>query len=276
MTKYMMFGLYIIVKVLHSHPDARIEWKCRDPIYLKAQNDRIHRMAPALRTLFGIFLVGWIDGVRLGICKKGKRKKQKEDFSGEKKKHLRKVILISDSEGIVVAVVVNCPGSWGDSKCTDLGGLYELIDSVLDGYSIGADTAFRGDLLDSKITKILKTGALLPAGMSHDDYELLEEFLIKAHQPAEWANNCLIQSFRRLRQVLGIFDDLNGELMVACLLLHNYRMRSCSRNQVKKYFDILEKEEQEELAAAATAGYEYEEEEEQEEEEELFQIGFDI
>lgn len=271
-----MFGLYIIVKVLHSHPDARIEWKCRDPIYLKAQNDRIHRMAPALKTLFDISLVGWVDGVRFGICKKGKWKRQKEDFSGEKKKHLRKVILISDSEGIVVAVVVNCPGSWGDSKCTDLGGLYELIDSILDGYSIGADTAFRGDLLHSKITKILKKDDVLPAGMSHDDYELLEELLVKARQPVEWANNCLIQSFRHLRQVLGIFDDLNGELMVACLLLHNYWTRNCSQNQVKKYFDILAQEEQEELAAAAAAGEEDEEDGEREEEEELFQIGYDI
>jgi hypothetical protein len=70
MTKYMMFGLYIIVKVLHLHPDARIEWKCNDPTYLKAQNDRIHRMAPELKILFDILLVGWMDGVRFGICTK--------------------------------------------------------------------------------------------------------------------------------------------------------------------------------------------------------------
>ena len=273
-TKYMMFGLYIIVKALHSHPDARIEWKCNDPEYLKLQNDRIHRMARELKILFGILLVGWMDGVRFGICKKGKRKKQKEDYSGEKKTHLRKIILITDSEGIVVAAVVNCPGVWGDSKCTDVGGLYELIDSLLDGYSIGADTAFRGDLLNSKVTKILKMGDHLPAGMSHEDYELLEALLIKARQPAEWANNCLIQSFRRLRQCLGIFDDLNGELMMACLLLHNYRTRNCDRNQVKKYFNILEQEEKEEEAAAAAA--EDEEDEEEEEEEELFQIGYGI
>ena len=230
-----------------------------------------------------VLLVGWINGVRFGICKKGKRKKQKEDYSGEKKTHLRKIILItdSDSEGIVVAAVVNCPGVWGDSKCTNVEGLYELIDSLLDGYSIGADTAFRGDLLNSKVTKILKTGEHLPAGMSHEDYELLEALLIKARQPAEWANNCLIQSFRRLRQCLGIFDDLNGELMMACLLLHNYRTRNCDRNQVKKYFNILEQEARKEEEAAAAAAEDEEEEEaeedeEEEDEEELFQIGFGI
>jgi hypothetical protein len=151
-----------------------------------------------------------------------------------------------------------------------------LIDSLLDGYSIGADTPFRGDVLHSKVTKILKTGEHLPAGMSHQEYELLEELLIKAHQPAEWANNCLIQSFHHLRQGLGIFDDLNGELMMACLLLHNYRTRNCSRNQVKKYFDILEQEAKEEEAAATAAATAEDEEEEEEEEEELFRIGYSI
>jgi hypothetical protein len=59
-----------------------------------------------------------------------------------------------------------------------------LIDSLLDGYSIGADTAFRGDVLNLKVTEILKTGEHLPAGISHKDCELLEELLIKARQPA--------------------------------------------------------------------------------------------
>jgi hypothetical protein len=92
-------------------------------------------MARELTILFDILLVGSMDGVRFAIGKKGKRKKQKEDYSGEKTTHLRKIFIITDSEGIGVAADINCPGVWGDSKCTDLGGQYDLIDSLLDGYS---------------------------------------------------------------------------------------------------------------------------------------------
>jgi hypothetical protein len=221
-TKYVMFGMYIVTKVLKSHPDAQIEWKCSDQAYLQVQHERIHRMVPGLKLLFDISLVGWIDGVRFRICKKRDRKQQKDDYSGEKKTHLRKIILISDSEGKIVGAVMNCPGVWADSKCTDVGGLYDLIGSLVDGYSIAADTAFRGDLIHSKVIRIKKTGEYLPAGMSHEEYELLEELLIRARQPAEWTNNCLIQEFRCLRRCLGIFDDVNGDLMMTCLLLHNY------------------------------------------------------
>ena len=114
-----------------------------------------------------------------------------------------------------------------------------------DGYTVGADTAFKGAVLGSKVTKILKNGEYLPEGMSEEAYKELEEHLIKSRQPGEWINRVLIQSFRRLRAGLGVYDDLNGDLMLACILLHNWRTRTSNRNQVKKFFDILEKEENE-------------------------------
>lgn len=246
-TKYIHFGSFLVIRVLQNHPDARIEWPCQDPNdpdYLKRQVERVFRYVPELHQDYGVKLCGWMDGVRFPIGKKKDYKKQRNDYSGEKKRHLRKIILISDADGYIVACVINCPGRWGDSKCTDLGGLYDLIERTLpDGYSIGADTAFRGALQNSKILKILKKGEYLPAGMSEDEYSDLEKLLIKSRQPGEWINNVLIQSFRRLRCGLGVFDDLNGDFMLMCVLLHNWRTRTCDRNQVKKFFDILEAEE---------------------------------
>jgi hypothetical protein len=86
----------------------------------------------------------------------------------------------------------------------------------------------------------------------------------RARQPAEWTNNCLIQAFRRLRRCLGIFDDVNGDLMMTCLLLHNYRTTNCNRNQVKKYFHILEQEAKEEEEARAATGDNNDDEDEEE------------
>lgn len=244
-TKYVRFGLYIIIKVLQKHPNARIHWPCESQEYLDRQVQRIARMVPELRDDYGILITSWMDGFRLPIGKKKDYKEQNNDYSGEKKRHLRKVIIITDSEGYVVAAVINCPGKWGDSKCTELGGIYDLIDRKLpDGYSVGADTAFKGAVLGRKVTKILKNGEYLPDGMTEEEYNELEKLLIKSRQPGEWINRVLVQSFRRLRAGLGVFDDLNGDLMLACILLHNWRARTSSRNQVKKFFDILEKEEE--------------------------------
>lgn len=247
-TKYIRFGLYVFLTVLKEHPMARIHWPCEQPGYLERQSERISRMVPELKDNYGIMITSWMDGVRFPIGKKRKYMEQKKDYSGEKKRHLRKIILITDSNGYIVAAAINCPGKWGDSKCTDLGGLYDYIDSKLpDGYSVGADTAFQGALLNNKVIKILKNGEYLPEGMTEEEYEKLEKLLIKSRQPGEWINNVLIQSFRRLRAGLGIFDDLNGDMMLVCILLHNWRTNTCNRNQVKKFFDILEKEEKEEV-----------------------------
>jgi hypothetical protein len=211
-------------------------------------------MVPGLKLLFEISLVKWIDGVRFGICKKRDWKKQKDDYSGEKKTQRRKIILILDSEGKIVGVVMNCPGVWADSKCTDVGGLYDLIGSLVDGYSIATNTSFHGDLIHSKVIRIKKTCEYLPAGMSHEEYELLEELIIRARQPAEWTNNCLIQAFHHLQRCLRIVDDGNGDLMMTCLLLHTYQTTNCNQNQVKKYFHILEQEVKEEEEAHAATG----------------------
>ena len=226
-TKYIRFGLYIIIKVLQKHPNARIHWPCDVPGYLDRQVERISRYVPELKDDYGILLTSWMDGFRLPIGKKKSNKEQQNDFSGEKRRHLRKVVIITDAEGYVVAAVINCPGKWGDSKCTELGGIYDLIERKLpNGYSVGADTAFKGAVLGSKVTKILKTGEYLPDGMTEEEYEELEEHLIKSRQPGEWINRVLIQSFCHLRAGLGVYDDLNGDLMLACILLHNWRARS--------------------------------------------------
>ena len=124
--------------------------------------------------------------------------------------------------------------------------MYQEIDRKLpQGYSasFGADTAFT----DSKVTKILKTGEYLPVGMNIEEYEELEELLLKARQPGEWINRVLVKAFRRLRTGLGTNDEGNSSLMLVCVLLHNWRAKTCNYNQVKKVFDILEKEEQEEV-----------------------------
>jgi len=241
--RYAYFGIYLFRMVLSKHDKAKIHWPCDDQAYVDRHYSRIQEDTPELHILYGLRPIAWIDGVRFVIHDKHSRPDEhKGDKSKEKKKTLRKLILITDSEGRVVAAGINTPGSWHDSKATRLTGLYDLIeDTVPDGYCILSDTAFRGDLLQGKIIKILTAGQNLPPGMTHEQYRRLEKRIIHARQPCEQGNNTVVQAFCRIRQTLSIFDDTNNDLMEATLLVHNWRVSTTERTQVKKILDLLEK-----------------------------------
>ena len=192
---------------------------------------------------WGLNPVAFLDGVRFRIENKWKTPAaRKEDQSGEKKLTLRKVILLSDATGYIVAVALNIPGSWGDSKATRLMGIYGLIEELLDRYHVVADTAFKGDLLLGKIVKVLKEGEYIPAGLSDEDLVEVERYIRRARQPGEWINRDFVACFKRLRQILGIYDDVNSKRMLASILVHNWRVSTCERNQVKKFFEICKLE----------------------------------
>lgn len=240
--RYAYFGIYLLRLVLSNHPKSKIHWPCHNPNYIARHYNRIQEDTPELGLIYNVKPIGWIDGVRFEIHDKHSRPDEhKGDKSNEKKKTLRKLILISDSDTKVVAAGINTPGSWHDSKATRLTGLYDLIEgTVPDGYCILSDTAFRGSLREGKVVKILTAGQNIPNDMTVEQYEELEEKIIHARQPNEQGNNTIVQAFRRVRQTLGVFDDTNTELMEATLLLHNWRVSTTDRNNVKKIFNILE------------------------------------
>lgn len=90
--------------------------------------------------------------------------------------------------------------------------------------------------------KVLREGEYIPAGLSDEDLVEVEGYIRKARQPAEWINRDFVACFKRLRQILGIYDDVNSKRMLASILVHNWRVRTCERNQVKKFFEICKLE----------------------------------
>jgi hypothetical protein len=112
-------------------------------------------------------------------------------------------------------------------------GIYDLIDELLDHFHVVSDTAFKGDLLLGKIVKVLRQGEYIPGGLTDEDLIEVEGYIRTARQPAEWTNRDFVACFKRLRQILGIYDDVNSKMMLASILVHNWRVRTCSRNQVK-------------------------------------------
>jgi hypothetical protein len=131
--KYINFGVEIIVDILIDHDQSKIIWKPNSAIYLETMSHLTQLYVPELHD-WGLCPVAFLDGVRFQIGNKWKTPAaRKEDQSGEKKLTLRKVILLSDATGYIVAVALNVPGSWGDSKATRLMGIYGLIEELLAG-----------------------------------------------------------------------------------------------------------------------------------------------
>jgi hypothetical protein len=233
--KYISFALSIVLHVLENNQHSRIYCPLNDVNYLDAMAKRVHAYENELQDVFGIKIVKFLDGIRFCIVNKSTG-----DYSGEKKRVLRKMILLFDANGRVVAAVINCPGPWNDGKCTRVGQLYSLIEQLLGDYNIVADTAFRGSLFNRNIRRILKHGERILPVLTDEGHNRLERLLTRVRQPAEWGNNALVQAFKRLRQRLGGNDELNGELMRATVLLHNWRVSTCNRNEIKSFFMQLE------------------------------------
>lgn len=237
--KYIDFGIDIVVQVLIDHPYSRIHWAVDDLDYLEEMCHLIRLYVPELQS-YDVNVVGFIDAVRFQIANKWSHPVAKRnDESGEKKMTLRKCTLISDAKGKVVAAVINSPGSWGDGKPCRVGGLYWMVQRLPEGFCIAADTAFRGDILGSKIVNLLKDGQIIPAELPPELLSDLEGHITTSRQPAEWINRDFVKEFGRLRSILGVHDDINTKRMTAAILVHNWRVSTMDRCQVKKFFQIL-------------------------------------
>ena len=73
-----------------------------------------------------------------------------------------------------------------------------------------------------------------------------EKAVMHLRQCAEWGNNTLTGCFRWLKNQLPTDNDVQALLQWMCILLHNFRMETCDRNQIKTYFQWINSAETEE------------------------------
>ena len=239
--KYLDFSIRIGLPKLRDFEPAKIKWPLDDMEYVERMADYIYRYESILTDRYEIRPIAWVDGVRYKIAVKWSRPAEKvQDRSGEKKMNLRKINFIFDPMGRCVAAVWNTPGTWHDGKCCHVGGLYDKMNLIPNGFCVLADTAYKGKCLHGKVIRILKKGELLPAGMNQATLEDLEKHIIRGRQPSEWSNNQHVQFMKRLRNGLSIDDTFNSCLMELSILLHNFRVHCCDRNETKRYFLNLE------------------------------------
>lgn len=142
--------------------------------------------------------------------------------------------LIFCSEGELIYVTTNCPGSWHDSRIAE--SLYKrLFEKTPTGYFLIADTAFpHSDArLRGKIKVPLKSGAQVSADPRERENVLEENReLVNARQAAEWGMRAIQGTFGRLRGKLPISRAAERrQILECCFRLHQVRVRRVGEDE---------------------------------------------
>ncbi|KAG2337597.1 hypothetical protein BDR05DRAFT_978457 [Suillus weaverae] len=216
-SRYLSFGLHILLLTLRNMADAKIHW---------LQGDEFEECSALVvachARLQGAF--GSIDGLKIPVQTSNDIDIENAMFNGWLSEHFISSVLTFSSQGIVIAARTNTPGSWHDSHHTPA------------GYYIVADTAFpRGsNNIDGCICAPLKQGQTL-RGTAADIEECMafNHELFSYRQTAEWGMRGLQGAFGHLRVPLGTSDkEVRGDLIETCVHLHNLRAKRVGINQI--------------------------------------------
>ena len=220
-------ALTIFVDVLEFNEKSRVWWN-KTPQALK----RTAEMTASFIEIPNV--VAMIDGQKLPSACPADPADQNADYNGWTKETNRNVILLWNPDGTIIDAVINAPGSFHDSKTTKWGGIYDHISSLPHPYIVVCDDAFvtSGELHG----KLMKT--------TYDEFGSGEKSehdksLTHLRQCSEWGNNDWTKVFRRLKMKLPTDNVTRARLLWCCVFLHNYRVNTIGRSQIKSYFNYI-------------------------------------
>ncbi|KAJ8509483.1 hypothetical protein ONZ45_g8351 [Pleurotus djamor] len=231
-SRYIKFGLVIMLKSLRRISEARIQWPKGNEF--RENSDLIVQRHPLLEGGFGS-----LDGLNLMVQTSSNMEIENATFNGWLHEHFVSSVLAFSATGVIIACRLNAPGSWHDSRVASP--IYEkLRTQTPDGFYLIADTAFpRGQQsIDGKIKVPLKEGSRLPQNAA--DRTLLmatNRQLLSYRQTAEWGNKDIQACFGRLRVPLPInYSDVRGDLLEIIMRLFNLRTRLVGFNQIRSVY----------------------------------------
>jgi DDE superfamily endonuclease len=155
-------------------------------------------------------------------------------YNGWKCDHFVGNVFVFSIEGLIIACVVNAPGSFHDSTIAELGGIYDLLREAYDrtGGKCVIDSAFSAAnnpfMIKSSENVLLAQNA---------EQVLVQKEATGLRQAAEWGMHALQGSFPRLRD--RIQYETNGERKVFLQLLPllcNYRTNMVGLNQIRNTY----------------------------------------
>lgn len=97
--------------------------------------EEFERLYPEVREVFA-------DGIERSIQRSKNKKKQQKNYSGKKKQHTRKSVIVSDNKRRVLVLTKQKSGRRHDKRLADKESIFENLPEDVDAYG---DTAFNGE-----------------------------------------------------------------------------------------------------------------------------------
>ncbi|ETP31755.1 hypothetical protein F442_19405 [Phytophthora nicotianae P10297] len=221
-SRYVNFGLRILLETLKIIPEGRIEWP-KTPTKFAYYAELIAARHP---NLHGAFCS--IDGVKIPVAESLDEDTQNSRYNGWTCSQYCSSVFVFAPDGAILCALLNAPGSWHDAAVAqDLYG--KLLNKTPEGYFAIADSAFPSR------ARILREQGLL------DELEVLLEInreLVSARQAAEWGMRSLHGSFARLKLPLPADDgEYRAIVLETCARLHQVRTRRMGINQIKTVYE---------------------------------------
>ncbi|KAE8898163.1 hypothetical protein PF005_g14786 [Phytophthora fragariae] len=239
-SRYLNFGLRILLETLKRTPEGRISWPTR-PAKFQRYADIIAERHPSLTGAFC-----FIDGVKIPVAESLDEATQNAQYNGWTCSHYCSSVFAFAPDGTIICALINAFGSWHDAAVAQ--DLYaKLQNKTPEGYFAIADSAFPrtrqgiSSRIQTPLKKNSRQSRLLRAKRRFDELEELlsrNRELVSARQAVEWGMRSLQGSFARLKMPLPADDcEYRATLIEACARLHQVRTRLVGINQIKTVYE---------------------------------------
>lgn len=232
LNRHLRRGLATLLTAVRHDYDCRIAWPTEEE--MADMSDHMQLYAPALTNVFG-----FVDGVYFRCNDPADSDTQNAYYNGWKSCCSLTNVIVFGTDGTVLWVHYNLPGSWHDSRLAR-----PLYDRLLDlaqtpaHYALVADTAFprKDPQLRNKIITPLKVGDVYAANLSIRAQQTYNTEVIRARQGVEWGMHSLQSAFARLHVTLPFDPPYTSCLLRLIFHLFNLRVRRVQLNQIRTVY----------------------------------------
>jgi hypothetical protein len=201
---------------------------------MKDMSDQMHAYAPALNNVFG-----FVDGVYFRCNDPADSDTQNAYYNAWKSCCSLTNVIVFGTNGTILWVHYNLPGSWHDSRLARP--LYaKLLDRAQTPiqYGLIADTAFPRNepQLKDKIITPRKVGDTYAVNVSIAAQNAYNTEVLRARQGVEWGMHSLQSTFARLHVTLPFDPPYTSCLLRLIFHLFNLRVRRVELNQIRTVY----------------------------------------
>lgn len=224
---FIRFARRILAKVLSKDDNARVKMPTA------TEYDQYRRVIaekyPSLGNTFGT-----ADGLKLYLEQCGDSVIQNMFYNGWKCDHYVNSVLVFVPSGLIVAAVLNGPGTMHDSLLSEWGGIYEKLESfhAKCGGTIVVDSAFD----KGSYPFLIKSAQDETRAEGSEEINLIRQ-ATSMRQASEWGMRMFQGSFPRMKDRF-IYEE-RGErklMLMLTVLLFNIRTKLVGLNQIQSVF----------------------------------------